>query len=277
MAVSGRENQTRFPITLWPGAPLQQVEVERWVVLASEKGTLSWRTRREPAELPGEWVLRKLGKADLSDDEVVLDLLDQFGIISWPYFDRATIPRELWCRLATLADDEEEPNWWSLRNDGTLEDARWWLCTARALAGVWYRAQCGEPPAAAWTDEGFIGITTDSDAWTQFVLALNAGLFPFRAHAEYLADFRGLYQHRFGRPHAGLYSAAVCQVFNLIIAEDAARRCERCGVIFVHQLGGAVAGQYRSTGVQFCSPSCARAEMQRRYRIRQKLIQKGSK
>jgi hypothetical protein len=44
--------------------------------------------------------------------------------------------------------------------------------------------------------------------------------------------------------------------------------------MFVHQLGGAAAGQYRSTGVQFCSPSCARAEMQRRYRVKKKLSQK---
>jgi alpha-galactosidase len=51
---------------------------------------------------------------------------------------------------------------------------------------------------------------------------------------------------------------------------EAARRCENetCGRVFVHQLGGAQHGQYRSTGLQYCSPKCARMQVQRRYRRR---------
>jgi hypothetical protein len=69
-----------------------------------------------------------------------------------------------------------------------------------------------------------------------------------------------------------LYSAACQQVFNLIVKNCDAQRCENetCGRTFVHQLGGAQHGQHRSKGLRFCTPACARTQTQRQYRRRRK-------
>ncbi|MHB8329140.1 MAG: hypothetical protein ACYDD6_05900, partial [Acidimicrobiales bacterium] len=120
--------------------------------------------------------------------------------------------------------------------------------------------------------EGFVGIDSADSVWAQFALSLDVGLRPFRARVEYARELPGGAEHIYGAPAAGLYSAACGQIFNLLVSEETARRCENatCGRVFVHQLGGAVYGQYRSKGVRFCTPSCAKAETQRQYRRRKK-------
>src|SRR5439155_25065039 len=76
-----------------------------------------------------------------------------------------------------------ESTGWRTRSDGTLEDARWWLKTARALAGVWREASLGGDPPSAWSAEQ-IWLPPRS-RWPHFALALGAGLEPFRAHVEH--------------------------------------------------------------------------------------------
>jgi hypothetical protein len=163
-----------------------------------------------------------------------------------------------------------DTGWWRTRGDGTLEDARWWLKTARALAGVWSRASNGEDPTAAWAAEGFLGLNDDHACWALFTLALDEGLRPFRARVEYRQELPNGGEFVYGLPQVGLYSAACRQVFNFLVEQQTARRCENatCGRIFTRQLGGSKYGQHRSKGIRFCSPSCARAETQRQYRRR---------
>jgi hypothetical protein len=175
-------------------------------------------------------------------------------------------------------EEERDPNWYQRRDDATIEDARWWLKTARALARTWSYVQVGKDPVSAWDAEGFEMISED-DLWTHFTLALDAGLLPFRARAEFTRDFSGQHQFTYGAPLVGLYSAACRQVFNLIVGDATARYCENktCGRIFVHQLGTTTTERYRSTGLRFCTAKCAQAEKQREYRRRESARKKGAK
>jgi hypothetical protein len=246
--------------------------VTRWSpFVINQDGNLQWAGPMEPKELPPEWVLRQLADADLEDNDAVLALLEEYGTISLPYFDPTSIPPARHPLLAHLPTTEERPgDWWEGRTDGTIEDVRWWLKTARALAGIWRETSLGGDPSDAWLAEGFHpGLSQKSACWAQFTLALNIGLKPFRAHAELPTDVGFTY----GQPKAGLFSAACLQVFNLIVEEATARRCENstCGRVFIHQLGGAKYGQHRTKGLRFCSPTCARAETQRQYRRRKAL------
>ena len=233
-------------------------------------------------------MLRQLRDADLDDDAAVTALLE-YGVIGWPYFDPAQIPEGRRHLLAKSSEAEwDRDYWWEQRADGTLEDVRWWLKTARALAGAWADASAGRDPATsgdmsdpelrlagqAWAAEGFAAWDPDLIAapawvtWGQFTKALNAGLRPFRARVEYRIP--GL-DFTFGLPRVGLYSAACHQVFNFVVKGETARLCENqtCGRRFVHQLGGAQHGQYRTKGLlRFCSTQCAHAETQRQYRRR---------
>lgn len=251
--------------------------VSRWAFVAEaprdERKTprrIEWRTPIEPRELPEEWVLRQLMDADLEDDAAVIALLD-YGAITWPYFDPAFVPEPRRELLAYLPNLDDGADWWTNRNDAAIEDIRWWLKTARALARMWSNASVGDDPTGAWSAEGFVQIEGAHASWGQFVLALDTGLRPFRAHAEYTVQTPRGNSVTFGLPSAGLYSAACREVFNLIAGEHTARRCENatCGRLFVHQLGDIEYRQHRrSVGLRFCTPGCARAETQRQYRRR---------
>lgn len=215
-----------------------------------------------------------LANVDLEDDHAVATLLGDFGVISRPYFDPTEVPDDRRPNLAPPSNHDGD-GWWEQRDDGTIEDARWWLKTARAIAGVWRETTSGGDPITAWAAEGFSGFDEHHAkpsawvVWAHFALALDAGLRPFRARVEYRVEMPDI-DITYGLPAVGLYSAACLQVYNLVVGEFVARRCanERCGHVFVHQRGGARDGQYRSKGVKYCTPGCARAETQRRYRRR---------
>lgn len=264
----------QFPITVWPPGQISAVPVERWAVRTGDGGNLDWYPAIEPRELPDEWVLRQLADVDLEDDHAVATLLGDFGVISRPYFDPTGVPDDRRSKLAPPSDDQRD-GWWEQRDDGTLEDARWWLKTARALAGVWREASSGGDPITAWSAEGFSSFDEQHAqapawvVWAQFALALDAGLRPFRARVEYRVEIPDV-DVTYGLPPVGLYSAACLQVYNLVVGKFVARRCANatCGQVFVHQRGGARHGQYRSKGVKYCTPECARAEAQRQYRRR---------
>jgi hypothetical protein len=232
--------------------------VDRWIVSLTDNRELQLVEPLAPRELPDEWVLRALTDVDLEDDHAVVALLSDYG----PIFGRvpADVAQSLW-------DDDHlhllEP---IQAGCGGIEDARWWLKTVRALAGTWGRTSRGEDPAGAWLAEGFSDAQENSlglsDPWRRFTEALNDGLRPFYAQAL-------IYNRAYQDP-VDLYSAACQQIFNLIVEECDAHRCENqsCERIFVHQLGGSKYGQHRTKGLRFCTPACARAETQRTYRRR---------
>ena len=261
----GQVNQ-RFPITAWPGK-LAPVPVRRFALVADENGELEWFDRLEPEELPEEWVLRQLCDADLEDDAALVALLQQYGVIASPFYDPTAVPAR---RRLAQPPRHQRDGWWERRSDATVEDIRWWLKTARALAGTWREASLDGDPASAWSAEGF-SVPARWNYWPNFTRALNVGLRPFQARVEYPLPLVDNSEFMFGGPQVDLYSAACLQVFNLLTGPPA-RKCASatCGRVFVHQVGGAQYRQHRSKGLRFCSPACAKNETQRAYRARQK-------
>ena len=167
-----------------------------------KNGTLKWGAPFEPRELPHEWVLRELDDANLEDDAVVLDLITEYGVIAWPYFQPGYVPVERHGRM-TPWPPVRHADWWRTNLESTVEDARWWLRSARALAGVWRETQFGGDPLEPWLAEGFLATPLhdpEQGCWSRFAKALNVGLEPFHAHVE-LADA--------GEFTVGLYSAPV--------------------------------------------------------------------
>jgi hypothetical protein len=65
-----------------------------------------------------------------------------------------------------------------------------------------------------------------------------------------------------------LYVICALELFNHIVADASYHTCanERCGKQFVNQQGRSAKGQHRSRGVFYCTPACARATAQRKYR-----------
>lgn len=257
-----------FPVTLWPPTPLPPLPVERQS-LAVADGRLKWlgpHPEGASRPLPAEWVLRRLDKRlDLDTDRVIAELLDD-GVLARPYFDRARVPQERHHLLAPLPSIHEyRADWWTTRTDGTLEDARWWLKTARALARAWADAANGVK-TSAWRDEGFVAVKPEH-LWAQFVTALNAGTASYVARVAYRLP-SGLTA---GMATVDLYSECCRQIFNLLVAEERPRTCqsETCGRTFVHQQGGAAHGQHRTRGLlMYCTPECAHAQANREYRRR---------
>lgn len=69
-----------------------------------------------------------------------------------------------------------------------------------------------------------------------------------------------------------LFSVCCAELFNHVLESEPYRTCanERCRRLFVRQVGRATKGTRRSSGVLFCSASCARAQAQRAYRQRRR-------
>ena len=76
----------------------------------------------------------------------------------------------------------------------------------------------------------------------------------------------------YGRPLPRILPAVALQLLEWVGEGIPARPCanEPCGQLFTRQRGRAQAGQYRTTGVMYCSSWCAKAQAQRDYRRRKR-------
>ena len=165
------------------------------------------------------------------------------------------------------------------------------LRLVRAAVNHYVAHNEGTNLTTAWTDEGFdlrvdheflepsthvrplelasLSESPQADAWRVFV-AVHAQL--LRDHLPSLLvslQHEGATLEIHASP-SSLASALMVQLHNLIVDGLEIRRCanETCGRPFTRQRGRAVKGQYRNTGVIYCDAACAKAQMQREYRRR---------
>jgi hypothetical protein len=122
--------------------------------------------------------------------------------------------------------------------------------------------------APAWLSHGHPAPKNESQGWLWFDTLINAALRPYHVHVQTYpgGTLTG------ATPRPTLYQACALQLHNYVAEATPFGRCanERCGHLFTRQRGRAQYGQHRSTGVRFCSHSCAKAqgERQRRRRLR---------
>ena len=142
MASSAREENSGFPITLWPGTPLPLLKVARGAVSVGRNGFLKWDFPYDEVELPDQWVIQELWAADLADDQVVVDLLSQYGEIRTPFTALGGTPLPV-----------RQPS----KNGAAIEDARWWLRATHFYFPHLVQRSGREASTPAWNNEGFRG------------------------------------------------------------------------------------------------------------------------
>jgi hypothetical protein len=253
----------RFRITTWPESPVEPLPVELYRVRPIE-GWLSSSPRGQYKLLEPELVLRDLQEVDLFDDpSEVINFLRSHGPITRPFdlFGFAPVP------------PPEEP--WADRVQNHVLEAALYLRTMRATVNHWLNSLEGKDVSEAWSAEaqggGILHAPYPVLAWEKFAEAMSEGLDKFRVRVEYIVPFEGgsLAWHA---PMPDLFSAMCLQLFNIMGEDLPVRHCanEACGRRFFKQSGRSVYGQHRTQGVRFCSRSCARAQVQREYRRRQR-------
>ncbi len=170
--------------------------------------------------------------------------------------------------------------WRVARGEIEPNEHRWWmLAKPRASAttvDLWKEwASDGLPTAVAQRDLELLALQQRALEGLQAVLAV--GLVPFAPRLEIHDPIlnAALAGDAAGQPwlkHLPLFSVCCAELFNHVLDSEPYRICanERCWRLFVRQEGRATKGTKRSSGVRFCSASCARAQAQRAYRQRRR-------
>tara|TARA_R110002110_G_scaffold202879_1_gene414034 strand:+ start:608 stop:1483 length:876 start_codon:yes stop_codon:yes gene_type:complete len=257
MSSKGNHRDRRFRITgSFPGGEIPEpmvVVAPAWIVGGTHVAYGSHAARRLPEEL----AIRGLVDLDLHDEAAVVQFVSDHGIINKRSSDTDQLIQQ------DIFFDTPQPN------DETMvriTDVQYWLLTAQLLARHCIAARCGEDVLEVWRGWGYRSVDSAKFNYVRF---LNRAMssYSVRLFAEYEID--GEVPVNLD-PEVGLFSALCTQLFNIEVANERVNRCERCRGAFVHQLGRSNHQQYRKSGVQYCSKSCANAAAQQKYRERKK-------
>jgi hypothetical protein len=297
-----RDNKTRFGITAWPGIPLPfPTHVETGTGIGWSLGLLGGFVVEDlefappPKQGYGEVYLRLL-TVDLDDEVSMLTFVSHWGTlgvrftqdpvtgerVERPDYSHLLGPAASRERIeAEIAEDlrrsveTAQQEFDDYFVEETLDEFRFGAWLIHDLTSAW-RLLRGEDPPQRWLSKrhrpGYEPNTTDIAA--EFLLTdLSPLLAPFSpqlASVDELAGGRG--PRTTGPYHEGasLLQGMGLELYNHICEQTGYKACanEACGRLFVRHEGRAKAGQYRTSGVKYCSSSCARAQAQRAYRRR---------
>lgn len=274
-----------LPVRLWPHVPLPEPAVAVADVTVTDDGWLRWGPVAPTDPLPMELVIREL--LDVTSAEECLAFAKAYGVLTRRHGEvvlGSEAARDF-TEFMTHSDnfaarDEELRQAAAARGQQNhLRDLVAYITDAQRLARSWigfledsYIADIwGHDRPAKRTKEGAVSWKHKREhrAWTSFVLALNEGLKSFHARAELVEP--ELEDWTWGAPTADLYAGLCVQLMNLINeGHDHLNVCanETCRHHFIRQRGGAVHGQFRSTGVLYCTVRCAKTQGQRDLRRR---------
>lgn len=162
--------------------------------------------------------------------------------------------RQMWLARVFQAVFE---SWILLDADHDLDPDRLALPPRDQLLDVWTRRRLPAPTTA------FEAVSTIQTMVNEATTALGPRI--ELTHPQ--LEARG---GAYGRPVPRVLSAMCLQLLAWVAEGVPARRCanETCSQWFSRQRGRAESGQYRTSGVLYCSSSCAKAQSQRAYRRR---------
>jgi hypothetical protein len=268
-------DEDRFRITTWPGVVVPVPPVTKLEVEAKGDYFVYARTVTK-SPLPEELAIRGLLAVDWQDRESVAAFVREHGAISYT------------AQKSKLLVDVNEPQ----RPPGA-KGVYWGhvaahLWQAQLLASHVLAHLEGEYVHPVWEQFGLANRqpkkrparqreAEEQLAWGNFQQALNLGLEWYHARVELVIAFPTFDPMPMsGIAPIGLYSGLCMQILNLLTEGIPSNQCAntKCGQRFIRQQGRAEAGQYRTTGVDYCSLRCARNQMQRNYRNRKLKVTK---
>jgi hypothetical protein len=225
---------------------------------------IDYLVRKSVNVIPSELVLREMPKLDASDPAALVRFMKQYGPLTSP--DRNGL---------RLLPDSERKRFESIgivpTQSGPIPIAvvSHHVRALQAMVAHWDAHQREDDIALidAWPNAGLPHPHDPLTAWTWWNNHMNAALasIAVRVQVQY-----GEGQWIGEVPRTTAYSAMAVQIFNDISTGTAWRRCanETCGDLFARQQGRAEAGQHRTTGVRYCTNSCAKAQVERERRRR---------
>lgn len=270
-------NNGRFPLTLPLGIAVPVPLVDRWQVAGPTRWEADVSDPDRFVRLPDEFALRELLDVDA---DAVADLIDTVAPMgdtpaaeaaNDPHFAPVVAFLDRWWLAPEPAD---EP-----RIAGEFHFA-YPLAVCQAVVEHYIAWHDGENITEAWRNLRWqtvhpapheVGqwqlaapdaeLPTEAEAWDYFRVALERPLTLSAAFAPIGTEMHLV---------ASTEVAVAFQIRELVREGAPLLTCanETCGRRFVRARGGAKAGQHRTTGVKFCSPSCAQAQSQREYRRR---------
>lgn len=290
-----RDDNTRLRITLWPYSPLPLPPSQggiRAVFHPEARAFLpDWESGLGAAqEFTGETYLR-FAALDPEDIEGIeqftrdygeLGVRGQFDPVETEWDAFAISAASATGVLAAEYERAVEVAGPQASAADTLIEFQWAILFMRDLVSAWLAVNDKLDPTQhrwecpLWSHQKD---PVDSPPWTREGPAVLLHLALSSALLQFGPQVRTVRPGNDGAPDApiALFSDVSCwhalclELFNHMVEGAKYKTCanEACGRLFVRQQGRALHGQHRTSGVKYCSSSCARAQAQRGYRRRQ--------